>query len=275
MLHREPEYRRRIREQAAKNEHYANREWDEATENTRVEKIVRTVERLVEQVNRYTDEKSPENTRKRRWKIAEVIGLWAAALVGAAGIWIGNAQRVVMQGQLNEMRDEQRAWISIFSKGVAVKPELTSTGDIIFKLKIELSNTGKNPASDVAIVFDGLVNLTSGILEKETELCNGTHSSGGISIFPGAKSNQDPYPVSISADRIKANGISGIVPSIAVCVLYRDVVTNERRMAPYLFYIVHKVGAQTRHLTLSEVSGGIDPGDLVLVENQDRNLPPS
>lgn len=112
MLNGEPEYRWRRRQEAEKNENQANREWDKATQDTNIRKIITSIDRIVEYLDRAEDEHSPKNQDDRRWKRREVLGLWAAAAVGVGAVWFGNhdatEQRIVMQGQLDEMAESKR-----------------------------------------------------------------------------------------------------------------------------------------------------------------------
>jgi hypothetical protein len=145
VLHREPEYRRRLRQKAEEDKRGADRERDEATQDARIEKIIGSVEHIVQQIDRYGDEKSPENKRKRRWDIAEVVGLWAAAFVGAAAIVIGSSdsheQRDIMNGQMDVMLADQRPWLGVGFVGYPPDQPY----------QLQFINGGKSPAFDVAI----------------------------------------------------------------------------------------------------------------------------
>lgn len=113
MSDHEPEYRRRRREEAEQNQRYADREWDEATKDAQVNKIIIAIKGVVEKLERAEDKETPKNKDERRWKKREVLGLWAAAAVGVAAIVVGNIdashQRDVMQRQLDEMRKQRIA----------------------------------------------------------------------------------------------------------------------------------------------------------------------
>jgi hypothetical protein len=169
----DPENWRRFWQEAKEHQHKADQERHEAAENTRVKQIVGSVESAVEQLRRQNDEKAPKNKGERRWKRAEVLGLWAAAAVGLTAIIIANNdagkqlttmnnQSGAMQGQLNEMKaaSEQtarlvaanekvanatqsagRAWVGPFYAAVANM----KSGEAI-KIDIAYGNTGREPA---------------------------------------------------------------------------------------------------------------------------------
>ena len=111
MANREPEYRRRVRENRENEKRQSERERNEASQDARIEKIIASIEGIVKQIDRYTDEKTPENRCKRRWDKGEVIGLWAAAAVGIVAILVGSddssGQRGIMQRQLTEMEQQR------------------------------------------------------------------------------------------------------------------------------------------------------------------------
>jgi hypothetical protein len=109
------EYHGRIREKAEQYERTAERERQKAAEQSNIEKIVRSIEGVTEKLDRQSDEDTSHKKSERRWRRAEVIGLWAAAAVGVIAILVANSdsehqrhemhgQLDAMQGQLSEMR---------------------------------------------------------------------------------------------------------------------------------------------------------------------------
>lgn len=101
----EPEYRRRIREKAEKNNNDSNNERDRATKSTDIHKIVLAIKAIDE---KYDRERHKDRTRKkwdRFWEVMGVAGLWLAAAVGIIAIWYGtrdaSGQRAIMRGQLD------------------------------------------------------------------------------------------------------------------------------------------------------------------------------
>jgi hypothetical protein len=137
------EYFRRIRQKAEQQQREVERERNEAAENARVEQIISAVNRLEQELDRQGDEKHPKAKSERHWKIAEVLGLWAAAAVGVFAIYVAShdsveqygimkRQQIIMQGQLDEMRTasaltraQMRANVTISS----FTPILAANGD--------------------------------------------------------------------------------------------------------------------------------------------------
>lgn len=153
MLQREPEYRRRRRQETEDNERNANRECNEAAVNSNIEKIVRAIRGVVQKLDAAEDLSSSKNKPQSREKWFEILGLWAAAAVGVCAIIFGNLdasrQRAVMlqqidkmQTQVDIMRADQRPWLGM---GFVGYPP-----DQPFQL--QFINGGKSPAFDVAII---------------------------------------------------------------------------------------------------------------------------
>ncbi len=66
--------------------------------------------------------------------------MWLTAVVGIAGIWIGNGQRQVMQRQLDQMQTEGRPWVGMGFVGYPPDP-----------VQLQFENGGKSPALNVHI----------------------------------------------------------------------------------------------------------------------------
>lgn len=106
--YREPEYRRRIRQQTEHDQNCADDERDRSAKSADIHEIVLAIKAIDEKYDRETHK---EHTRKkwdRLWEVLGVVGLWLAAAVGISAIIYGtrdaNEQRGIMQGQLNQMK---------------------------------------------------------------------------------------------------------------------------------------------------------------------------
>lgn len=149
----------------------AARDREKMEQDARIDKVLATVDHLVEQVDRYTDENSPENRRKRTWERAEVYGLWAAAFIGATAIFFSTIdsreQLSAMRNELSEMkngrsqsagyfRTDERAWIEIANVSLSKPPEKSQSQDgkdiFSFSYEISLKNLGKTAAYTVRIL---------------------------------------------------------------------------------------------------------------------------
>lgn len=267
MPHREPEYRRRRRKEAEENQRYADREWDEATENTQVEKIVIAVEGIIQKLESAEDKKSPKNKDERRWKRREVCGLWAAAAVGLIAIVVGNVdahrQRDTMQAQLDEMRDEQRPWVYVegvpeIYYGIEIFPQQGAR----INLRFFLQNSGHIPALETRIALRFINNANGWPLDQDGEqrlACNtighkDTYTSGAVTAFPGRAHEVDTYvlmdwrQVEIAATgtmppnwQYSRNAPGNLSPFIVGCVQYRFTSGGSWHVTPIDYYVTYVV----------------------------------
>jgi hypothetical protein len=152
MLHGEPEYRRRARQEAEQNQRYADREWDEAAQKRAQKEIITSFKGIEEKLDRAIDEKTAKNQGERRRHLAEIFGLWVAAFVGVAAIVQScrdsSDQRNVTERQLNEMQTQsitQRAEV----KGVLRLDLDTPTGPGGWDITTTWVNIGKSDALNV------------------------------------------------------------------------------------------------------------------------------
>src|SRR6266436_40516 len=115
-VNNEPEYRRRIRKKAEKDQQKAETERQKATDNTKQYEIIRSIYTIFHEYQRHYDEDRSRKQGDRFWEIAGVAALLLAAAVGVAAILVGtndaSEQRGAMQRQLTEMRIERRPWMT-------------------------------------------------------------------------------------------------------------------------------------------------------------------
>jgi hypothetical protein len=164
----EPEYRRRIREKAEKDQQKAETERQKATDNTKQYEIARSIYAGVQEYQRYTNEERSRTQGDRFWEKAGVFGLWLAAAVGIAAIWVGthdaSEQRGMMQRQLGEMKKagaDTRTLADVSQKTLVMseRPWLYINGNIDVTggnaehetFKTDVENTGKALATHVTI----------------------------------------------------------------------------------------------------------------------------
>jgi hypothetical protein len=150
MADQEPEYRRRIRKKSEQDRHEVEREGDKAADNSNTDKIIGAVHCVAEKIDREQDKNTSQKKRDRIWQHAEVIGLWLAAAVGIAAVWIAShdahKQAKIMQGQLDEMHIDQRAWVYV-DPPVVVEPITISAGrNWQITIKFTFHNIGHLPA---------------------------------------------------------------------------------------------------------------------------------
>lgn len=136
-----PEDWRRVWQNTKENQNKSDQERQEAAENTRVEKIIGAIDSVVKQLYRQTDEKAPKNKSERRWKRAEVLGLWAAAAVGVTAIVVANHdaegqlsslnnQVTAMRGQINEMKAAGERTNKLIAANEKVATKITVGGQL-------------------------------------------------------------------------------------------------------------------------------------------------
>jgi hypothetical protein len=101
----------------------------------------------------FSERKRPEDRQPVDfWRAMEVLGLWAAALVGLGAIYVSTRdageqvgtmrdQLKAMSGQLDEMQQEGRPWIGPVSMAHVPKEPL--------KIEIDYRNFGRRPATFV------------------------------------------------------------------------------------------------------------------------------
>ena len=111
----------------------------------------------------------------------------ASAVFTLATIGVGLAQWTVLSHTVEEMRDEQRAWLSATPK--IVGPLVTKSGILEMEVAVTVKNIGRLPASGIrgrALLF----NTASHIVNKSDllhvcDLADGALSSdGGDLVFP-------------------------------------------------------------------------------------------
>lgn len=218
MWHGVSKYRWRAHEKAAYNKKSADKKRQEAAEDAHQNKVIIALERIGQEINRAADKAKPKHKREWPWKLAEVLGLWLAALVGLCAIIIGNndasQQRVVMQGQLDAMKADQRPWVSLASvDGIAISEPLTFSADRSAKMRLvyRLRNGGKSPALHVRfnakiVMLPHIDSYTTEIATAQADFCDPMRSVANEFdddvIFPGDQPSRD-YPLSLSAGDVE------------------------------------------------------------------------
>jgi hypothetical protein len=107
----DPEYRRRIREKAEKDQHSTQAKERESAEKRNRDDVSSAIQRIEQELRRTNDEHTPQKNRDRYWERFGFLGLWFAGLVGVVAILVATydaeKQRGVMQGQLTEMATQR------------------------------------------------------------------------------------------------------------------------------------------------------------------------
>ena len=203
-INREPEYRRRIREKAEKEEQKSADERQETAKRADIHEIVAAIKAIDQKYDRESHKHNTRHKWDRLWEVLGVMGLWIAAAVGIAAIYIGthdaSEQRGVMQGQLAEMRNArksndkstadqlkimsgqlnqfdigQRPWVRL----TVANPRylLVQESGVIIDLEFRANNVGHSPAEGVYTTGKVFPNLS--LTEQNTAaraVCDGSRA---------------------------------------------------------------------------------------------------
>jgi hypothetical protein len=127
-------------------------------------------------------------------------------LVGALQFLAIHGQQAVMQRQLDEMRDEQRAWVYT---EVALSGLSFDDDGLHVTLSFTMHNTGRLPATSVIIDWRPRADIeTASGYGAQREVCDQrraatTGHSVGRSLFPGEMGAQESITTTIDMDELK------------------------------------------------------------------------
>ena len=162
-------------------------------------------------------------------------------VIGAAQALIYSRQTKIIDGQLHEMRAEQRAWVSL-----AGDPEeggsLGIGADVRAKIKFALQNTGRNPA--VSIFLHGETSIAKVIPfgsmpAWQKAICNEPTGGIGFTLFPNATTMRYDAEFGLREDERKAR--EHAMPQftapavIAGCIIYTDAVSGITHHTPLAY----------------------------------------
>ena len=207
--------------------------------------IIASLKKIADSHDTYTSDRRTEDSYRRTWEgkrfRLDVAGVIVAAAAAAFLLW----QQHTMQGQLDEMQAEKRAWIS-FNMQIE-KPPLYSHFNETFYFKYILKNTGQSPAINVEFVpwYDFSAPgdksaYTKWIMLEKTK-CSSIRvehrEERGIAIFPG-DFHSNPYTpsvhVGLNSDNTYRMGTASTFQFVVYgCVNYRTV-DNEIHQTPHV-----------------------------------------
>ena len=157
-------------------------------------------------------------------------------------------QAQTLRTQIEEMRLEQRAWVSITSITIVGASRDTNGINLTFQYSVE--NSGHNPATNAFLntkLYIGTVatGTTAGNVAVENQLCRSPFVQGysGFAVFPGQKKNSNSVTWTLpqaEIDRAEKNfgeRIDSIPISALVCLAYKDAVTQTWRGTPEAYLI--------------------------------------
>jgi hypothetical protein len=208
---------------------------------------------------RKTDDKYRESQDRssRRTACATVAMAVFTAAIFALGVFqylVLKGQLTTMQGQLDEMRIEQRPWLSA---------EITISDPIIYDgfgirvpFTFKVKNPGKEPAfhadARAMIYSHGMIRQTGSLEEMHTQFCEMAGSAtrlgntGGIDyvLFPNDVAAMLDTPIFKYADvesLREPNGALSLLLTGVACIDYYDS-TKQRHWTAYQFWISSKNG---------------------------------
>ncbi|HEY4940349.1 MAG TPA: hypothetical protein VII56_02895 [Rhizomicrobium sp.] len=161
--------------------------------------------------------------------VSDWLMVFFTAVIAAATVWsavVVRGQQVIMQGQLDEMRNEQRAWVYA---DIDPNASLVINGwDGVVPLQIVLHNVGKSPATQI-LTFAHLYPISGSgpnvSVRDYPSLCYAkTYSEMGSHIFPG---QSIPATRSLSQAETGSWDVTPVYPGtvtfqIRGCILYKS-----------------------------------------------------
>lgn len=233
-------------------------------------RIISAIHDIANQNRIANQQNDSHNERHVAWERRRFYIDVAAILVAAFGAFYLFRQQVTMQGQLDEMRDEQRPWLSadVIISDTIVFDEMGIRVPFGFVVK----NTGKEPAfhanKDVNIYFDRTIVGSGSTEETQDADCQFANSAehfgngdSGIdyTIFPGDSIPMTETPIIKRADALRARQPDGTLTSPIsgiVCITYYFA-NKKRHHTTYRFWINYRKGGTPDFGTISTVTPDI------------------
>jgi hypothetical protein len=114
---------------------------------------------------RIGEDQSADNPKKHKWADKWMVRLTAGlVLFAAVSAAVGYLQWTSISGQLDEMRNSNRAWIGPVGDPILPQPDTTDPSNPKISTGVILKNTGKSPATQMRTGIYGV------FLPKEQEL---------------------------------------------------------------------------------------------------------
>jgi hypothetical protein len=263
MLRGEPEYRRRIRQKAEKNQRKTDEEERESANERHIAKIIAAIHGINKEFPRANDENTPQNRRERRWNHSGVIGLWAAAAVGATAILVSSidthkairtttrlAQAARDQATLLELTE--RPWME--GEIQFTSPLIIDSDGARTTIKYTVKNTGKTPAMSVwrGLIWFAGTDEPETIVKRQSELCDERGVNfvslrpNGFTIFPNSGTSEE-LPATISATDVAKARLpdGGVVIRLIACINYKYTFarSDEWHQTSYIIELDKKIPA--------------------------------
>jgi hypothetical protein len=232
---------------------------------------------------RTQQEKSDRDLIMARW--TRRVGIFTAALV-VVGVVTGGIfwrQLNVMQGQLDEMRSEQRPWVTIIKDPPDIISPLTyRSGVVSINLLFTFRNVGHLPAFGVIPSSFAIPHTLVRTGGEFAHACNFRNPDIGIYVFP----SDDPpptQPVSIVISQPELEAFWEryskfriiIAPVIFVCVVYWESGSSKPHHTPFAYEVFRKHSDNPKRPNASIfLDEGDVPEDNLFLRRQIAGVPP-
>jgi hypothetical protein len=157
-------------------------------------------------------------------------------------------QAKALRTQIEEMRLEQRAWVSITS--IEVSSGRRDVNGLSLDFQYYVENSGRNPASNVNLNAKLYIFIATGSalgdFAEENRLCKPSGVANeilGFAVFPGQKKPGNPQRWTLAQadiDRFEARfgeKIGALPVSVLACLTYKDAVSQTWHGTPAAFIV--------------------------------------
>jgi hypothetical protein len=215
------------------------------------DKSVTGINAVANQIKTASDQqKTSGDKRDRREKIA--LGIAGVVAFFAFCQWrtmdrqltVMAGQQGVMQGQLDEMRAEQRPWVSLTKDTGIEGLVVNGMNELRDTIRFGLQNTGKNPAVSVFVNAEMSIGtaIPYGTMAAwQTAVCGQAAGSLGTTMFPGSPepifSVETGLTATELADWKSLSAKTVLAPVVAACIVYEDAVTKKSHHTPVAYEI--------------------------------------
>jgi hypothetical protein len=236
MLHDEPKYRRRIRQQAENQKREAESEKRHRENRDAIDGIVREISAIKSQTQADNYEHDRRWKCERRLQIGEIFALVAAAVVGVIAICVGNLD-ASRQRHLTEI--DQRPWLEVSGIEVSeIKVDQQKTyAEISFNYTIK--NLGKSPATRIRQRYETLNSADFAALEGtaaklEISLTSDHFQRYGMILVPGQQKviKKVSVGMGVGKESIKEQGL---LATLFICLVYDAPGFDEPRVTMNVF----------------------------------------
>lgn len=228
-----PAYRKRRikadeerRARAIEKERKTERERHEGQEYSDRKQIVATFQRIDDEAKRYAEQQQTDTDRAQGWEWRKFWIDVAAVTAAFFAAFFFFRQLNIMKGQLDEMRNEQRPWVSAEA---AIAAPLTFSKKIASTaLLVRLKNTGHTPAFSVHVKATALPIVGEAKIDcaAPPDTIN-----FGINVFPG------DTPVLLNEIHIEIGEQKVFWPILVACVFYRFPGESEWHRTPSVYHL--------------------------------------